>query len=112
MVYAERGVITGGGAWAHALRGRCNFELRRYAEAEEDFRRAVLDDPSLIEARGAIGQLRAMEGDWTNAAEAFRAVLARDPSNAAARENLNRVEARMGAEQRRTEGRQSPAAPR
>ena len=40
---------------------------------------------------GAIGHLRAMQRDWRAAADSFRAVLARDPNNAPARENLKMV---------------------
>jgi TolA-binding protein len=45
----------------------------------------------MIDARGGIGQIRAMRGDYAGAAAQFRGVLERDPSNAAARENLRRL---------------------
>ncbi len=73
------------------LRGRAHFDLNRAAEAEEDFRKAVLIDPDLVEARSGIGLLRAMSGDQKAAAAIFRDILNRDPGNSAARENLRRL---------------------
>ena len=73
------------------LRGRAHYDLRRYDEAEQDFRAAVLADGKLVEARGAIGQVLAIRGDYAAAAEQFRAVLTLDPSNVPARENLRRL---------------------
>jgi tetratricopeptide (TPR) repeat protein len=93
LPYAERAVVVGGSAYARFLRGRAFFDLGQLDLAEADFRAAVIEDPRLLEARGAIGQIRAIQGDLDAAAEAFRAVLAVDPTNIAARENLNRAEA-------------------
>ena len=73
------------------LRGRAHYSLNRMAEAEEDFRKAVLTDSDLVEARGGIGLVRAVLGDSEAAARVFRDVLQRDPNNAAARENLRRL---------------------
>lgn len=73
------------------LRGRAHFDLNRFDEAEEDFRRAVLNDANLIEARSGIGLVRAIAGDNDSAVRIFRDVLKRDPDNAAARENLRRL---------------------
>jgi len=73
------------------LRGRAHYALNRMGEAEEDFRKAVLTDSDLIEARSGIGLVRAVLGDIESAATVFRDVLQRDPGNAAARENLRRL---------------------
>ena len=92
LVRAERATRLNeksGVAWY--LRGRAHYELERYDEAESDFRRAVLTDGSLVEARGAIGQVRAIRGDYAAAAEQFRSVLQLDPNNVPARENLRRL---------------------
>jgi tetratricopeptide (TPR) repeat protein len=92
LVRAQRAIQLdkdNGIAWY--LRGRAHFALERYDEAERDFRSAVLADRSLIEARGAIGQVRAIRGDYAAAAEQFRAVLTVDPKNIPARENLRRL---------------------
>jgi len=73
------------------LRGRAHYALNRMNEAEEDFRKAVLTDPDLIEARSGIGLVRAIQGDTETAEGVFRDVLKRDPGNAAALENLRRL---------------------
>ena len=73
------------------LRGRSHFELNRLNEAEEDFRKAVLIDADLIEARSGIGLVRATQGDNDSAIRIFRDILKRDPENMAARENLRRL---------------------
>jgi len=73
------------------LRGRAHYDLNRFNEAEEDFRKAVLTDANLIEARSGIGLVRAILGDNESAATIFRDVLQRDPDNIAARENLRRL---------------------
>jgi tetratricopeptide (TPR) repeat protein len=91
LVYAERAVRLTNGGTALYLRGRAHFALERYDKAESDFRKAVLADPDQVEARGGIGQIRAMRGDYVSAAAQFRAVLERSPNNAAARENLRRL---------------------
>ena len=75
------------------LRGRAHYELNRWAEAESDFREAVLLDSTLVEARSGIGLVRAVLGDNESAANVFRDVLKRDPDNSAARENLRRLSA-------------------
>ena len=62
-------------------------------QAEDDFRRAVLTDSRHARARGAIGHVRALRGDLKAAVESFRQVVVMDPTNAAARENLDRAEA-------------------
>jgi Flp pilus assembly protein TadD len=78
-------------AMAWFLRGRSHYDLNRLNEAEEDFRKAVLIDPDLIEARSGIGLVRATQGDTDSAVRIFRDVLKRDPDNLAARENLRRL---------------------
>ena len=74
------------------LRGRAHYDLNRFTEAEKDFRKAVLTDSSLIEARGGVGLVRAILGDPEAAIIAFKEVLKRDPNNGAARENLRRLQ--------------------
>jgi len=73
------------------LRGRAHYELGRWAEAENDFRKAVLTDSDLIEARSGIGLVRAILGDTAGATKIFRDILKRDSDNSAARENLRRL---------------------
>ena len=45
------------------LRGRAHFGLKENMTAEEDFRRAILADPKMDNARGAIGNCRIARGD-------------------------------------------------
>jgi Flp pilus assembly protein TadD len=92
LVRAERAIrLDEDNAVGWYLRGRAHYELERFDEAESDFRTAVLADGKLVEARGAIGQVRAIRGDYRAAAEQFRAVLRLDPNNIPARENLRRL---------------------
>ena len=74
------------------LRGRAHYDLNRFTEAEKDFRKAVLTDSSLVEARGGVGLVRAILGDPEAAIIAFKEVLKIDPNNGAARENLRRLQ--------------------
>jgi tetratricopeptide (TPR) repeat protein len=102
LVQAERAIAVGRAPYGFYLRGRCRYDMGQYEVAEQDFRKAVLQDPNMVEARFAIGLVRAVSGDPTGAAAAFRDVLASDPSNEAARENLRLVEVQI-EQQRRTE---------
>ena len=74
------------------LRGRAHFGLREYETAEEDFRRAILADPKMDNARGAIGNCRIARGDLEGAAQAYRSALHFNPNNKAAKDNLIKVE--------------------
>lgn len=91
LVEAERALQLQSTGYAWYLRGRAHFALEQLNLAEQDFQSAVLADPSLVEARGAIGHIQALRGDLPAAAETFKAVLAQDPDNGPARENLRRV---------------------
>ncbi len=91
LVEVERVLRLENSGYAWYLRGRAHFALEQLDLAEEDFRNAVLADPRLAEARGAIGHIQALRGDLPAAQESFKAVLALQPDNEAARENLRRV---------------------
>ena len=93
LVHAERAVLMEGSAESFYLRGRGYFAVDELDQAEDDFRRAVLTDSRHARARGAIGHVRALRGDLKAAVESFRQVVVMDPTNAAARENLDRAEA-------------------
>lgn len=97
LVHAQRAQIIAPTAYGHYLLGRAHYDMDRLEEAEASFRAAVLADPQLLEARGAIGTIRARKGDLEAAATQFRAVLQADPDNAQARENLDRVRQRLEA---------------
>ena len=91
LVESERAVQLEKSGYGWYLRGRAHFELGQLDAAEEDFRGAVLAEPRLAEARGAIGHIQALRGDLVGAAESYKSVLALEPDNAAARENLQRI---------------------
>jgi tetratricopeptide (TPR) repeat protein len=74
------------------LRGRAHFGLMEYKTAEEDFRRAILADPKMDGARGAIGNCRIALGDLEGAAQAYRSALHFNSNNKAAKDNLIKVE--------------------
>lgn len=73
------------------LSGAALAKLGRLPEAESKFRLAVQRDSKLIAARNDLGVALADRGDYLQAADAFRRVLALQPNNAAARENLDRL---------------------
>jgi Tfp pilus assembly protein PilF/spermidine synthase len=98
LVHAERAVQLAAAeasmrAEAYFLRGRAFFMLDELRKAEQDFQQAVFSDSRHTAARGAIGHVRALQGDLPAAIESYRQVLAIDPNNAMARENLRQAEA-------------------
>jgi tetratricopeptide (TPR) repeat protein len=97
LVHAQRAQVIAPTAYGHYLLGRAHYDMDRLDEAEASFRAAVLADPQLLEARGAIGTIRAQKGDLEAAATQFRAVLQADADNAQARENLERIRQRLEA---------------
>ena len=81
------------------LRGRIHFGLELWDKAEEDFRKATLDDPNFHAARGSIGLVKIAKGDLEGAQNAFRATLHFDPNNIVAKENLQKVQIALQAEE-------------
>jgi tetratricopeptide (TPR) repeat protein len=63
----------------------------RLTAAAGSFREIVLLDPTNVEARNNLGVILARSGDMEGAIEQFEAALRADPSNSAARENLERA---------------------
>lgn len=82
---------------ALALRGEARLHLNQPAEAERDFRAALELNPEWVPARGGLGHVQALNGDYDGAVASFKAVLALDPQNAAARANLQKL-AQLGKE--------------
>ncbi len=68
--------------------GRTAARAGRYADAAEQFRRALAANPGSVEARVNLGSMLASLGDRPEAIEQFREVLKRDPRNATAHFNL------------------------
>jgi len=93
---AERALRMEQNAATHYFRGRALFDLGEYERAEGDFQRALLEDPGMIAALGAVGHIRAILGDLEGARAAWQAVLAIDPRSQQARENLRRLGERSG----------------
>lgn len=91
LAAAERAVQLQPGAEAHFLRGASRFELRQEDLAETDFLEALRLDPDHLLARGGLGQVQAVRGEYALAAESFRAVLRVDPQNQQAAANLERL---------------------
>lgn len=98
LVYAERAVALDPVAKHLHLRGLAYFELGQMDQAERDFKDAIYTDPKWWPARGDLGRILAMRGDYGAAAQAFTEVLNADPGNPGARENLRRVEEKLAAE--------------
>lgn len=104
LVHAQRALVIAPTGYGHYLHGRALYDMDQIDEAEDDFRQAILAQPDLVAARGAIGTIRAQKGDLEAASKQFQAVLQLDPGNVQARENLDRVRAALD--------RRAPPAPR
>jgi tetratricopeptide (TPR) repeat protein len=76
------------GERAHLQRGRMAFDARRYAEAADEFHKAVAASPDSVAARVNLGSALAQTGDTEGAIEQFKAALRLDPRNSAAHYNL------------------------
>ena len=76
------------GARLALMSGKTAARAGRYADAAEQFRRALAANPASTEARVNLGTMLANLGDRAGAAEQFREALARDPENATAHLNL------------------------
>ncbi|HND29941.1 MAG TPA: tetratricopeptide repeat protein, partial [Myxococcota bacterium] len=92
MAQAERALSRGPSADAYFYKGAAATELNQLDPAEAAFLAALELRPDYILARGGLGQVQAMRGQYKLAAESFTAVLAKDPQNAQAKENLRRLQ--------------------
>lgn len=72
----------------HLVRGRLALEAKRYAEAADEFRKAVAARPESVTGRVNLGAVLTVLGDVAGAIEQFEAVLRIAPENANARYNL------------------------
>ncbi len=70
------------------MSGRTAARAGRYADAAQEFRRALAARPESVEARVNLGTMLANLGDRPAAVEQFRDALKRDPDNATAHFNL------------------------
>lgn len=69
-------------------RGRVAAQAGRYADAAQEFRKALAAQPRSVEARVNLGSVLALSGDRTGAVEQFRDALRLDPANVTAHFNL------------------------
>src|SRR5688500_12536972 len=72
----------------HLIRGRLALEAKRYAEAVDEFRKAVAARPNSVTGRVNLGAALNLVGDLPGAIEQFEAVLRIAPENANAHYNL------------------------
>ncbi len=81
----------------HSLRGKAFYEVDQVDAAATAFQEAILLDPGHWQARAGMGLVYARKGEFGRCVQAFQGVLAADPGNPAATENLRRCEeARQG----------------
>lgn len=76
------------GERVHIARGRTAFRAGRWADAAEQFRKAVAARPESVEARVNLGSALVQTGDADGAVAQFREALRLDPNNATAHFNL------------------------
>jgi tetratricopeptide (TPR) repeat protein len=72
----------------HLIRGRLALEAKRYAEAADEFRKAVAARPESVTGRVNLGAVLNLLGDQRGALEQFQAALRLAPENANAHYNL------------------------
>src|SRR5215217_3261715 len=72
----------------HLIRGKLALEAKRYAEAADEFRKAVAARPNSVTGRVNLGAVLSLVGDVAGAIEQFEAVLRIAPENANAHYNL------------------------
>ncbi len=77
------------------LRGRLAFDVGRFAEAVEAFRKAVAAKPDSLSARVNLGSALAQTGDLAGAIEQFNEALRLNPNNEAALYNLGALRAQQ-----------------
>ncbi len=101
LAQAHAEVATGiePSAYHYTLVGRCHFELGRESLSERAYSQAVLIDPEFYPPRLGLAHLYTLRGDYNQAADTLRGVLALDPDNEAARVNLQEVERLRGLQQ-------------
>lgn len=70
------------------MRGRVAAQAGRYADAAQEFRKALAAQPDSVEARVNLGSVLALSGDRAGAVEQLQEALKRDPKNVTAHFNL------------------------
>jgi tetratricopeptide (TPR) repeat protein len=91
LVDGLQDLITG--ERVYLSRGKIAFEAQRYAEAANEFRKAVAIKPDSVIARVNLGAALSQIGDLKHAAEQFEEVLRLEPGKAIAHYNLGIIRA-------------------
>ena len=76
------------GERVHLIRGRLAIEAKRYAEAADELRKAIVAKPDSLSARLNLGAVLIQTGDLPEAISQFEESLRIDPKNAMAHYNL------------------------
>ena len=76
------------GERVHLIRGKLALEARRYAEAADEFRKAIVAKPDSLPAHLNLGTVLVQTGDPKGAAEQYEEALRVDPKNTNAHYNL------------------------
>jgi len=92
LVEASLAATQAPSALHHSLRGKAFYEVDQIDAAATAFQEAILLDPSHWQARAGMGLVYARRGEFGRCVQAFQGVLAGDPGNPAATENLRRCE--------------------
>ncbi|MDP2306853.1 MAG: tetratricopeptide repeat protein [Pseudomonadota bacterium] len=100
LAQAQRAATLGPNPDALAIRADARFELRQLDEAESDYRAALKLDPKHILARGGLGRVQATREQYELAAQSWQTVMAIDPDNVQARDNLRLLAPRLKELQR------------
>jgi tetratricopeptide (TPR) repeat protein len=100
QLYLQRGEATAALLEAHRaigleknamnayVLGKAYFEVEQTSSATQYFQRAILADPSFWQARAGMGVIFAEVGEWSRCVDAFERVLALNPNNQPAQQNL------------------------
>jgi tetratricopeptide (TPR) repeat protein len=91
------------GARLHMIRGRAALDARRFAEAADEFRKAVAAEPESVPANFNLGAALSQLGDPGGAVRQFEKTLLLDPAHANAHYNLGLLLAQQSRHERAAE---------
>ncbi|MEE2751299.1 MAG: tetratricopeptide repeat protein [Myxococcota bacterium] len=108
LVEAARATSLQPNGLNHYLRGKAYYEVDQVDAAANAFQEAVLSDPDNWQAQGGLGLVYARRGQYKRCVQSFRKVLAAEPGNPAAQENLRRCQDAADQAQPATAGEPAP----
>ena len=88
------------GARLHLIRGRAALDARRFADAADEFRKAVAAEPGSVPAHFNLGAALSQLGDLGGAVAQFEKTLLLDPAHANAHYNLGLLLAQQNQHER------------